>query len=167
MKNGIFIGTLILLVLLSCGTLFKSDSQAQLTPTKVKVAVRVQCLDNIARQSLVEAEIKRDLRFFEGVHLVGNSIKDPLWDYLIHVDLFKIQGYGMYAYYTSFYTKIPISAFNPIWQETYKKVPGVSLPISYMGTVGVNDIGKLVEVTTADFGRLLQTIIEDREMRRR
>ena len=167
MNNRFFIGTLILLVLLSCGTLFKSDSQAQLTPTKFKVAVRVQCLDNIARQSLVEGAIKRELRTFEDVQIVGNSIKDALWDYLIYVDLYKIPDYGMYAYYTSFYNKIPIRRFNSIWQETYKKVPAVGLPFSFIGTVGVNDVGNLAEVTAADFGRLLQAIREDREMRRR
>ena len=167
MNNRFFIGTLILLVLLSCGTLFKSDSQAQLTPTKFKVAFRVQCLDNIARQSLVEGAIKRELRTFEDVQIVGNSIKDALWDYLIYVDLYKIPDYGMYAYYTSFYNKIPIRRFNSIWQETYKKVPAVGLPFSFIGTVGVNDVGNLAEVTAADFGRLLQAIREDREMRRR
>lgn len=167
MNNRFFIATLILLVLLSCGILFKADSQAQLTPPKFKVAVRVQCSDNIAHQLEVEGAIKRELRTFEDVQIVENSIKDPLWDYLIYIDLHKIQGYGMYAYYTSFYNKIPIRRFNPIWQETYKKVPAVGLPFSFIGTVGVNDVSKLSEVTAADFGRLLQAIIEDREMRRR
>ena len=167
MNNRFFIGALILFVLFSCGILFKTDSKAQLTPPKFKVAVRVMCSENIAHKAEVEGTIKRKLQTFEDVQIVGNSIKDPLWDYLIHVDLFKIQGYGMYAYYTSFYNKIPIRHFNPIWQETYKKVPAIGLPVSFIGNVGVNDVGILAEATAADFGRLLQAIIEDREMRRR
>ena len=167
MNNRFFIGTLILLILLSYGILFKSDSQAQLTPTKFKVAVRVQGSDNIAHLLEVEGAIKRELRTFEDVQIVENSIKDALWDYLIYIDLHKIQGYGMYAYYTSFYKKIPIRRFNPIWQEPYKKVPAVELPFSFIGTVRVNDVGNLAEVTAADFGRLLQAIREDRETRRR
>ena len=167
MKNRIFIGTLILLVLLSCGILFKPDSLAQPEPSKFKVAVRVNDLANIVHKAEVESAIKRELRSLDHVQIVGNSIKDPLWDYLIYIDLHKVQGYGMYAYYTSFYKKIPIRRFNPIWQETYKKVPAVGLPFSFMGTVGFNDVSKLSEVTAADFGRLLQAIIEDSEMRRR
>ena len=167
MRNRYFTGSFIFLVLLTCGILFKADSHAQLTPPNFKVAVRVQGSDNIAHQLEVEGAIKRELRTFKDVQIVGNSIKDPLWDYLIYIDLHKIQGYGMYAYYTSFYNKIPIRRFNPIWQETYKKVPAVGLPFSFIGTVGVNDVGNLAEVTAADFGRLLQAITEDREMRRR
>ena len=105
MNNRFFIGTLILLILLTCGTLFKADSQAQLTPLKFKVAVRVQCSDNITHQLEAEGAITREVRTFEGVQIVGNSIKDPLWEYLIWVDLYKVQRYGMYAFYTSFYKK--------------------------------------------------------------
>ena len=87
MNNRFFIGTLILLILLRYGILFKSDSQAQLTPTKFKVAVRVQGSDNIAHLLEVEGAIKRELRTFEDVQIVENSIKDALWDYLIYIDL--------------------------------------------------------------------------------
>ena len=167
MNNRFFIGTLILLILLTCGTLFKADSQAQLTPLKFKVAVRVQCSDNITHQLEAEGAITREVRTFEGVQIVGNSIKDPLWEYLIWVDLYKVQRYGMYAFYTSFYKKIPVSRFNSIWQGTYKIRPGVELPISHIGVVGVNDLGDIGEVTGADFGRLLQAIKEDHERRRR
>ena len=82
MNNRFFIGTLILLVLLSCGILFKADSQIQTSPTKFKVAVRVMCLENTVHQAEVEGAIKRELRTFEDVQIVGNSIKNPLWNYL-------------------------------------------------------------------------------------
>ena len=167
MNNRFFIGTLILLVLLSCGILFKADSQAQPELPKFKVAVRVNDLVNIVHKAEVESAIKRELRSLDDVQIVGNSIRNPLWDYLIWVDLYQIQRYGMYTFYTSFYKKIPVSRFNPIWQGTYKIRPGIELPISHMGIVGVNDLGNIGEVTGADFGRLLQAIREDREMRRR
>ena len=56
MKNRFFKGTLILLVLLTCGILIKADSQIQ-TPPKFKVAVYVQC-DNQVHQTQVEGAIK-------------------------------------------------------------------------------------------------------------
>lgn len=111
MNNRFLIGILILLVLLSCGILFKADSQAQPEPPRFKVAVRVNDLVNIVHKADVESAIKRKLRSLDDVQIVGNSIKDSLWDYLIYVDLHKIQGYGMYAYYTSFYNKIPIKQY--------------------------------------------------------
>ena len=57
MKNRYFTGTLILLVLLTCGTLFKADSQIPQGWPKFKVGVLVAC-DNQAHQSQVEGAIK-------------------------------------------------------------------------------------------------------------
>ena len=147
MKNRFFKGTLILLVLLTCGILIKADSQIQ-KPPKLKVAVYVQC-DNQVHQTQVEGAIKRELRSFGDVQIVGSDISNGLWDYRIVVHLLGIEStHGSIHQYASsmhFYVKVPIEHFALRWQESYIKYPAIHIPTGQTGYVGINkleDMGK-------------------------
>ena len=147
MKNRFFKGTLILLVLLTCGILIKADSQIQ-TPPKFKVAVYVQC-DNQVHQTQVEGAIKRELRSFGDVQIVGSDISNGLWEYRIVVHLLGIEETGgkiyQYAYSVKFYEKVPNNHFDSRWQEYYRKYPAIYIPTGQTGYVGLNkleDMGK-------------------------
>ena len=154
MKNRVFTGTLILLVLLTCGIFIKADSQIQTPSPKFKVAVRVNC-DNQVHQSLLEGTIKRELRSFGDVQIVGSN--SGLWKYLITVNLFGIEEHdgkvNAYATSTRFYIKIPIEHIAPHWQEHYRESPAVYLPTGYTGVYGINKIETLGKTTAADFDK--------------
>jgi hypothetical protein len=169
MKKRFFIAALILLVLFSCGILFKADSQIQPAPTKFKVAVKVSCEDNQAHQSQLEGTIKRELRSFGDVQIVGNNISNGLWEYLINVDLYGIKNnYGNihhYAISTELYRKIPIKDIVPHWQEFYRKYPAVYLPTSYTGFVGIEKIEEMGKSIAANFDNKSLQHIRDLSIR--
>lgn len=156
MKNRYFTGTLILLVLLSCGILIKADSQIPQAWPKFKVGVHITC-DNQAHQSQVEGAIKRELRSFGDVQIVGNNLRYGLWDYMISTHLFGIKDlYGninAYATSTKFYEKVPIKHIAPPWQEHHREFPAVYVPVSYTGTFGINTLEDLGKTTAANFDK--------------
>ena len=157
MKNRYFTSTLILLVLLTCGILIKANSQIQPTPPKFKVAVSVQCEENSVHQSQVEGVIKRELRSFGDVEIVGGDLSNALWEYMIRVHLFGIDGTDgqIHHYATSikFYKKVPIEHFNPDWQAHYREFPAVLIPSSATGTFGINKLEHLGIITAVDFDK--------------
>ena len=156
MKNRYFTGTLILLVLLTCGILIKADSQTPQAWPKFKVAVDVDC-DNQVHQSQVEGAIKRELRSFGDVQIVGNDLRNGLWDYMISVHLFTIKdSYGNFMFYATsikLYRKVPIEYIVPHWQEHHRKFPAVYIPVSYTGNAGINKLEDLGKTTAANFDK--------------
>ena len=164
MKVRFFTGMLISLVLLSSGILFKAHSQVQPAYPKFKVAVDVQCDENETHQTLVEGGIKRGLRTFGDVQIVGSGLRNPLWDYRISVTLFKIPNFQMYAYSANLYTKVPVDRFDPFWQEQYNRLPAIEYPTTYIGSVGIRNTFKISEVVVADFDKVLQPVRDVREI---
>lgn len=154
-KNRYFTVLLILLVLLTGGIFFKAHSQIQSTPPKFRVAVNVSCEDNQAHQSLVEGVIKRELRSFGDVQIVGNEVSNGLWKYMIDVHLFGIKDsygkIGQYAMSYSFFEKVPIENFVPDSRAFYRKYPAVYLPIKYTGYVGINKLEESGKTIAANF----------------
>ena len=148
LKNRYFTVMLILLVALTCGILIKADSQIQPAPPKFKVAVSVTCEENLSHQSQLEGAIKRELRSFGDVQIVGDDILNGLWDYFIRVRLVGIEdSYGntnRYATSTSFYKKVPIDHFVPNLQAYYRKFPRrfpeVEFPTNYTGVLGIDKL---------------------------
>ena len=157
MKNRYFTGTLILFVLLTCGILIKADSQIQPAPPKFKVAVSVACDENQAHQTLLEAAIKRELRSFGDVEIVGNDRSNGLWEYMIYVHLFGIDSLDgkirRYAVSTKYFQKVPIERFHPAWQVFHRENPAVLIPSSYTGTVGIDKLEQVGKFTAADFDK--------------
>ena len=158
MKNRFFKGTLILLVLLSCGTLFKTGTQAQLNYPKFKVAVFVQCDENLAHQAEVEGAIKRELRTFGDVQIVGNDLRNGLWDYRIRAHLFGITEYQRtdirrYAICIRYDKKVPIHRFDPDWQAYYRDIPVIEIPKGSIAIYGINKLGDLGEYIVTDFDK--------------
>ena len=156
MKNRYFTGTLILLVLLTCGILIKANSQIPLALPKFRVAVNVEC-DNQAHQSQVEGAIKRELRSYGDVQIVGNDITNGLWEYRINVHLFGIKDpYGnihQYAISSRFYEKVPINHIVPDWQAYYRKHPAIFIPTGSTGYVGVNKMEEIAKTYSARFDK--------------
>ena len=105
LKNRYFTATLILLALLAGGILIKADSQIQQIPPKFRVAVSVECEANLSHQLQIEGAIKRELRSFGDVQIVGNDLSNGLWEYLISVNLLGIKdGYGNINHYAASYS---------------------------------------------------------------
>lgn len=154
MKNRFSIGMFILLILFGCGILFKAGSQAEPTPPYFRVAVVVNC-NNEVHQSQVEDALKRELRSFGDVQIVEDSTSDPLWMYKISIQLFGITeidgGIHRYAISQVFYQLIPNEHFKPGWQEWYKKYPAVTLPMIYTGLAGINQLEGVAKTTAANF----------------
>ena len=157
LENRYFTVMLILLVLLTGGILIKADSQIQLVSPKFKVAVSVTCEENLSHRLQVDGAIKRELRSFGDVQIVGNDISDGLWEYFIDVNLLEIKdSYGnisLYAASYSFYKKIPIEHFAPHWQEFYRKYPAINIPRGYTGAVGIQKLEQQLKAVTADFDK--------------
>ena len=154
LKNRYFTVMLILLVLLTCGILIKADSQIQSVPPKFKVAVLVECEENQVHQLQVEGAIKRELRSFGDVEIVGNALRNALWEYIINVHLYAIKdSYGninRYATSLVFYAKVPIEQFNPYWQAHYKEFPAIHIPIGSTGVFGINRLEILSKSAAAE-----------------
>jgi hypothetical protein len=161
LKNRYFTVMLILLVLLTGGILIKADSQIQPAPSKFKVAVHVTCEENLSHQSQLEGTIKRELRGFGDVQIVGDDILNGLWDYRIVVHLVGIKdsyaGINRYATSTSFYKKVPIDRFVPNLQAYYRefprRFPEVEFPTNYTGVVGIDKLENRGVSTAANFDK--------------
>ncbi len=169
MKNRYFTGTLILFVLLVCGILFKADSQIQPAPLKFKVAVSVDCKVNPAHQSLIEGIIKRELRSFEDVQIVGDNLYNGLWEYMISVNLMGIKTSDgkiyQYAICREFYKKVPIEHFDPHWRRFYSGYPAITIPSNTIGNFGINKLEIMAKSTAADFDKILLQPIRDIHIR--
>ena len=154
MKNRYFTGTLILLILLISGILIKADSQIQPAFPKFRVAIYVNC-ENQSHQLQVEGVIKRELRSFGDVQIVGNDIRNGLWQFRISVTLlgFKETDGNIYTYATctNFYRKVPIEAFAPPWQEFFRETPAVYFPDGFIGTHGIQKLESLGKSVAAQF----------------
>ena len=168
MKNKYFTVTLILLVLLICGILIKADSQIQPVPPKFRVAVNVEC-DNPAHQSQVEGTIKRELRSFGDVEIVGNHRRNGLWEYMISVVLLGIKDSNgniiMYATSTNFFEKVPIRHFDPAWQAYYREIPAIYIPLGSTGRYGIYKLESLGKGTAAYFDKMQLQSMRDARIR--
>ena len=171
MKNRYFTCTLILLFLLTCGILIKADSQGQLAPPKFKIAVSVSC-KNEAHQAQVEGAIKRELRSFGDVQIVGSDFRHALWEFRIDIHLMGIKNsYGninKYAISESYYVKVPIEHITPDWQGYYREYPAICLLSTFTGYVGVQKLDQISKTTPASFDKTyLQPARDSRERRSR
>ena len=151
MKNRYFTSTLILLILLTCGILIKASSQTQPALPKFRVAVLIDGIDNQVHQSQLEGAIKRELRSFKDVQIVGNDLKYGLWEYIIHINLFRLQD--TYATSTIFYEKIPIEDITSYRQEYYRKFPAIGIPLIYTGYVGIDRLEDFGKITVTEFDK--------------
>ena len=168
MKNRYSTGTLILIVLLTCGIFIKADSQIPQAWPTFKVAVNVQC-DNQVHQSQVEGAIKRELRSFGDVQIVGNDLRNGLWEYMISVHLFGFKdAYGrinVYATSTEFYKKVPIEHFDSFWEAHYREYPAIYIPDGATGTYGINRLESMGKITAANFDKKYLQHIRDWRIR--
>lgn len=126
---------LILIVLLSSISFTQNPpTQAQNQALRFKVAVLVSC-ENESAKSLMESYIKRELRSLGDVQIVGNHLKNPLWEHLIDIHGLEMKyksgaKTGSLAICTQFFSIVPHTHFHELWQEHYKEFPAVTVPLS-------------------------------------
>ena len=155
MKNRYFTGTLILIVLLTCGILIKADSQIQFAPPKFKVGTMVVS-ENDQINSLMENYFKQELRKIDDVEVVDGDRLDPQWDLLISAHVLEIkhrsgESTGFAAICLRFYNRIPSSHFKDKWQSKYEDLAAVHLPTGHVAYHPISDLDTYCKECVMDF----------------
>ena len=171
MKNRYFKGTLILLVLLTCGILIKADSQIYLSTPKFKVGTMVVC-ENPRINSLMENHLKQELRKIDDVEVVDGDRLNPQWDLLISAQVLEIkhrtgESTGVAAISLRFYNRIPTSYFKEKWQSKYTDLAAVHLPTGHVAYHPISDLDTYCKECVVDFeGKYLVGMRYMKELRR-
>ena len=156
MKDRCFAASLILLVLLTSGILFKANSQERKIFSNFKVAVRVQCPENHHVENLMESYIKQELRSFKDVDIVGSNANPPMWQKLIDIHAMEIKdSSGMntrsFAICSKFYNRIDATLFFDFIRDIYEKFPAVHLPKGSIAHYGINKLEFFCKAVVTDF----------------
>lgn len=153
MKDRFVPGTLILIVVLSCGILFKADSQTQRLPYEFTTAVIVDC-ENQVHKSLIEDTLKRELRSIRDVKIVEYEREYASWNLAVSISLIKIPkdyAENVYAYSTEFYERVPASHFLPTFRNLYRRHTPVLIPVSFTGYSTFEKVADIARINATEF----------------
>lgn len=121
---------LILLSMFSIFCLIGIPIQSQITPRKIKVAVKVTT-DNESHKSVMLSYIKRGLRSLHDVEIVDYKEQNATWEYCINIVMLQMtyadgQKTKSVAMSTAYLERIPHSNFNALWSDFYKEFAAVA-----------------------------------------